>query len=336
LLEHPSKDSLWRTSWVFGYLDLCLFADSKPLVVVENKIDAGFTEHSTISGSEMITIPQLELYDQWLYLENPHAALVLLTQFTEPPEGFLDDVSEHTGLYGNFKISIRRKCLWTAIYTWLAEWAQAVQNHLNERIIFLRILVLEFLHFLEEQKMAPVSLSNSDLQVLKSFFEHEVWRKMQQLLESTRKIVLPKLENPHRLPRALPESHLGHEFDILWDFAYCFEESLMWYIGWGIAGNNGFKALEIPLSEPFPQIFVIATSEKSDIPLRTEDIKYAEESGWTIYDQTQKQKWPRVMKRINAISLNNTGDRFSTEYQQWVMNAAAEANEILKRGHKNR
>ena len=318
----------------FGYLDLCLFVDGKPLVAIENKVAAGFTEHTLMGEGETKAISQMMLYDQWLCTKNPDGALVLLTHFTEGPEGFAER-SPTANISHLFRAPVRNKCLWTTVYGWLAQWRNLVTEQDDIEIASLRKLVGEFLGFLEERKMAPISIRAGDLNVIGSWLEQDVWRKARQVLEETRNIAVPIVPLAYGKPKSFPVTYLAGQYDLLWDWTYCFEKELKWYVGWGLCGRDGLKGLDLRLSGESPYTFVLVTSEKMSIPLSKNTVRRAQSAGWGVRevgDPTPKQRWIRLVKQ-NSCSLLMDQD-FNAQFREWVITAVKEAVSFLQDGHR--
>ncbi len=114
------------------YPDLMLYAgETRPLLIVENKIGSGIGEHDVSQMDEdntevlanhtsdiqtIETIDQLAIYGSWLssQCQEPWpGAIAFLTHFTPPPLGFgLGDRSA----YG---VEWQRVCRWRDIWSWL-------------------------------------------------------------------------------------------------------------------------------------------------------------------------------------------------------------------------
>jgi hypothetical protein len=130
--------------------DLICWQRSLPVILIESKIDAGFTEKQLIS------------YDKWLNEKNPEAVLVLLRKNTEAPEGFLThnacDVCSSSGGY----FIPKRNCIhWQQVYDWLKSFIACEHP--------LKLLAEEFIMFMEEQKMAFNQPSSADFAALQLF-----------------------------------------------------------------------------------------------------------------------------------------------------------------------
>jgi hypothetical protein len=261
-----------------GYLDLCLLADTDVILAVENKINVGFTTHSISEGSQQAeTIPQLEFYDRWLSDNCLEAALVLLTHLTDAPQGFLVDEGDiRSGRAATHKVNVlHRVCRWTTVYEWLMRWYENSANNFkdNPEAVFLRMLTREFLEFLENKNMSVADMESDDLELLDSFFYQDIWKKMRNLADSMRTLVAPLLPNldVHRRPHPPPSTGAWEETQILWDWGYCYEQELEWYIGWGLSGWNGLRGIEVQLPTTL-QAFVLISSDKAKIRLTHDEL----------------------------------------------------------------
>lgn len=104
----------WRTQVAAngGIADLVLFADGKPMLVVENKTWSGFQDHSTDEQQAN----QITTYCRWLSEQSTmpeSCAVLLLTGTTAFPEGFHRDD-------GHYDIACRGQITWAALGRWFA------------------------------------------------------------------------------------------------------------------------------------------------------------------------------------------------------------------------
>jgi len=136
------------------YPDLVGFHKGKPLIVVEAKVGAGFTESVREDDEGHTTIlSQLEAYDGWLYEKNPeNGILVLLSAFTEPPEEFLDMSSTR------YHLPHRHATRWQAVFEQLGKNASSELEH-------------DFKYFLEEVEVAQDAPSRKDFSLLELYMD---------------------------------------------------------------------------------------------------------------------------------------------------------------------
>ena len=158
-----AKDLRWTTQHPIyladnrGYLDLCLLADKRIVLAVENKIGSGFTSHLISEGTEDAgetteELSQLDFYDRWLATNSQGSVLVLLTHLTDAPPDFLafdradGDVHEQPVFHS--------VCRWAAVYDWIAKWREVCGDSLRGKPggALLDGLAGELLRFLEQKK----------------------------------------------------------------------------------------------------------------------------------------------------------------------------------------
>lgn len=105
-----------------GIVDLWLAADNNPVLIIENKINAGFTSHRASDGAEDPDgdwdegLGQLDFYEKYLRAKGGASALILLTYRTEAPGNFNTSGSSLRQSGTVFR-RVRR---WTEIYKWLS------------------------------------------------------------------------------------------------------------------------------------------------------------------------------------------------------------------------
>ncbi len=130
-LDALSIKTQYRTST--GVIpDIVVLNGDRPICVVEVKIDAPLGER------------QLESYDTFLQqvAEGNPTALVLLTQGTQPPEGFTNPADE------TYRTSLRSVTSWNRVAKWFEELSQ--RSDVDEP---LKTLAREFGEFLKEDTM---------------------------------------------------------------------------------------------------------------------------------------------------------------------------------------
>jgi hypothetical protein len=323
-----------------GFLDICLFADSRIILVIENKIAAGFTTHSLFDDKQQVQIrSQMEFYDEWLSSNFPDAGLVLLTHFTDAPPGFLESCQLSKVSAGateeRYKCQIRRMCKWTTIYEWLTRWHEPSESSPTaEGRIFLCSLAKEFLLFLEENNMSASKITSDDVQLLGSFFSQDIWKKVCQTATSARAIASPLLPNLWGQPKSPPQTNAWEGTQILWDWGYCYERELEWYVGWGFSGTNGLRHLDISLDSPM-KAFVLVTSDRSDIPVTADAVRNARTAGWDVFEPGLQQKTVRLIKTVDAQQFTESPDGFSAAFERWHLMAMKEAVDTLEVAHRN-
>lgn len=123
ILKHKNLkgnyEIVWQTQYsiviseTIKYPDLVGFINNKPAIIIEVKINAGFTSrtHEDKEGN-IIQISQLVDYGNWLNNSNEYGVLVLLSHLTPPPFDFLAEGKK----YG---VAERSYITWGRIFHWL-------------------------------------------------------------------------------------------------------------------------------------------------------------------------------------------------------------------------
>ncbi len=332
----PQQPIRWAGG--LGYLDICLTADNDIVLVVENKLGAGFTTHQipgateeTDSSREEAGCDQLTFYEKYLQSKGRMAGLVLLTHMREAPITFLMGQS---GKNGN-GVVFRHVCRWAEVHRWLTQW-QFIPTSTpawDSEGAFLMKLARELAQFLEEQDMIVEDLSGDDLDVMKAFYAQDVPRKMRSLFLSLRKsiLALPALVTPYGGAKATFDT----TNEIAWDWIYCFEQELKWFICWGVAGAGRYGpiAYDIKFDEPLQAFVVIATDDR-EIPVSKVRLQSLDRLGWKAYELPSSTKL-RLVKAVAPSVLLETGSTFNRAFENWATRTASEALEILHAAHED-
>lgn len=254
---------VWKTQYsitisgITKYPDLIGIIDHRPAIIIEVKIGAGFTHrtHQNDDGA-IIHIPQLVDYGNWLYENNNHAFLLLLSHSTPPPCDFLTPGNK----YG---IAQRNHITWNQIYRWLNDgMANAKEN----------CLVEDFKKYLLEQNMAIESPARDDFSVLELLVSGAGKR-----IGDMMKHIRSELEKKYK-------SHMswGKEKSYLNDGLYTIEykQKIVWswvilespeyaFIAWGICFPNELDEWEwrkaCPTLPTVPFVFIGLFSDKTKI-----------------------------------------------------------------------
>jgi hypothetical protein len=324
-----------------GCIDICLLADKQITLVVENKVTARFTEHRLSEGAdeeedsdEHPKRTQLDFYDEWLSEKYPRAALALLTHVTNAPLSFLSAQAAQAGTEPTRNV-FHWVCRWAAVQRWLAEgrYHTATDISSNSQQVFLDMLAGEFREFLEQHNMKKTEIKGPDLDLLVTLLSQDIWNKMRDLMESVRELVWASLSSHYEQPRYFPETKAWKETEILWDWAYCYEKDLRWYIGWGLSGKHGLRHLDIGFGTEL-QAFVVITSddEGREIPSTNEEIQGSQQIGWSVREPTPRNRL-RLIKDVPARVLLTEPDGFNRAFERWTESAAKEAVNILQKAH---
>jgi hypothetical protein len=310
-----------------GIVDLCLFADNFLVLIVENKIDAGFTTHRQSdddeepSESQDAEWTQLEFYERYLTAKGGASGLVLLTHRTAAPEGF----NEKGGVF-------RRVCRWTDLYRWLgcSHFLDRVTEIGSAKANVLHTLASELRQFLEDKQLITREWNNEDLNVMKSFFTPDFPSKLQDLFQSVKDPIgkLPELATYKEWARRSPTFEVRN--GIVWDWLYCIAPELKWFISWGIAGKLPFlRSYGIELETPL-QAVVLIGSDGQDIPYSPEDLEDWRRKDWTVYEKLGNRKL-RLVKAALPEDLFASHTGFRASFETWVIKAVKEGAAGLQR-----
>jgi hypothetical protein len=319
-----------------GYVDLCLIADGDMVLVVENKVNAGFTTHRVSeaagedgNGSEDEGCSQLAFYERYLRSKGKIAGLVLLTHLTEAPSTFLANRTDQD----KTEIVFRHVCRWAETHKWLTRWGLTATSHQtgDPEVSFLTMLAGELAHFLEDQQLSIAELKTDDLNLMQGFFSQKIPRKIRNLLQSVRTSVwaIPGLVTPHNPPRAF----FDKDFQIAWDWVYCFEPELKWFISWGISSGDAFaKSYLIEFETPL-HAFVLIGSDHHEIPVSRAALHACESLGWKVYEPAGNKEL-RLVKTIDPDTLLGAGKTFNGSFEAWATQAVNEGVVTLQSAHE--
>ena len=130
--------------------DTVILGDRRPLALIECKVGAGYTWSGGMdseSGNEP-GIEQLEAYGRWLDTDGHETAvLILLTQYSDPPPGFVSDKK--------FKVKGRSVRRWSDLYRFLT--ANATE-YFSSNIILVKYLC----EFARENNLMIDDIQGSD------------------------------------------------------------------------------------------------------------------------------------------------------------------------------
>lgn len=324
-----------------GYLDLCLFADKRVVLAVENKIGSGFTSHLISQATEDAEetteeLSQLDFYDRWLAANCPGSVLVLLTHLTDAPPDFLAVEGGDADLHG--KPVFHSVCRWAAVYDWIAKWREVSSDSLSGKPegAFLYRLTEEFLRFLEQKNMSVATIKDSDLELIGAYFSQDVWKKLHDLMASVRLRVIPSMVNPRGSPRTVPQTEAWEETQIVWDWAYCCEKELEWYVGWGLSGKHGLRHLDVELDTTL-QAFVVVTNDDGGtrIPFLGEDIERLQKTGWRVCESKTRDQ-VSLVKSMPTRLLAGKPEGFGLAFEVWTEGTVKEGASMLDRIHTRR
>lgn len=188
----------WTTQRVIDggrVLDLMMEVAGRPVLVVENKVHAGFQEHKLDSKSKLQadSQDQLATYGQWLAREADAdwgGAIVLLTHWTPPPSNFVSDAQTYASRY-------------RTIVRWadLSRWLRGVPHSTDDLASDWVKLSGELVGFLREQNMESELATGRDWAALRIYVASadRVKNSVERIWEGARSIWRPicqKLDYP--------------------------------------------------------------------------------------------------------------------------------------------
>jgi hypothetical protein len=295
--------------------DIVLLADDIPLLMVENKVAAGFTTDAVEddSGSERIR-SQLEVYDDWLSALYPDAALVLLTQSTVAPDDFLSATSS------SYQLKHRAVCRWKDIHSWLSAQGSSRFTKAGEMT---RALAVELAQFLEDTTMVEQDLSLMDLGQYEVIFR--LHRSSEALFEEIRRrLYLEKKIWP--APSRKAATKLDLDGGCVWSWHYPAPPR---YVGWGIifpAQSRWDQRWVKTLSRPSG--FCIVASDGEPLRQAQFDAQKLPE-GWLVSDKMGGSASFGAAYTFNLCDVDKDGSTFVAQFADRICQLAEQGNQIL-------
>lgn len=294
--------------------DAVLVIDGRPVLIVENKVAAGFTLHETSDGSEPPT-SQLRVYGRWLAENNPDAGIVLLTHATEPPDDFLDDTSD----YG---VALRGICRWRRIYGWLLRAASSTATAAA------RNLAREFARFLEE-----IPMGVDDPGALEFSLTHAYYRLAYTRLENAFRDIDRFLHACYPDGRDFSSrTNVGFDGCLVWRWFRpgLPEHQPRWYVGWGIRFPTDLPPA-FRLEPPLPaheMAVVFLESDGKDFPSHLID-RDRRPPGWHWPEQVQLQAHVGPVRTRPLVELYSSPRGFAEELKIWLKPCLDDATAIF-------
>jgi hypothetical protein len=255
-----------------------------------------------------------------------------LTHFTPAPQTFaVEQDSDKPSQTGDI---FRRVCRWSDAYRWISQFEQSATKDYEggPKRNFLVFLVGEFSQFLEEERMNVTETKNDDLELMRGFFSRGLPRKMRDLMGAARSSVaaLPALVSAGQYGKA--RALLDKENPLVWDWVYCFEQNLKWFVSWGVSGKDGLRAYKIELASPL-KCFVLVGSDSREIPISSAQLQPYRDLGWSIYEPSSGQKL-RLVKTVEPALLLEGNAGFNSSFEHWVTGTVNEAIALLGSARK--
>jgi len=286
------------------YPDLIGYAKGKPVVVVEVKVGAAFTQSQKENedGSKEL-LSQLQRYGQWLHAENAGSGiLILLSAFTQPPADFLDEEPDE------YAIKERHATTWQRVFE---------QLDTQEGVPLER----DYKQFLEEAKVAVNNPTRKDFSILELYLDGP-YERITHALKSIRAQLAREYPNSFNWGRDEKPQSLGFQYE--WQNASATNWAMLpktkdAYFHWGVkfpvdVNLQSSWASEHPQLEKSIGVFfgISADYEEDD-----EALKKAAPSGWSIsMVDSGNCEYPVIC--FTPLDTILEGDNFAEECFNWL------------------
>lgn len=283
------------------YLDLVLECDGVPLMVIENKLAADFTDG------------QLQAYGAWIDEKSGACgALVLLTRWTLPPDNFLD---AGNGLYG---APLRSVCQWSSLCKWLKTLlSRTKETQETKASNGFRFLAEEFSKFLEEELNVNNTLNMTDFALI------QLSRKPLNIVRSLIGDVTLPVDLQSSFGRIKEENQWpGKPLFLSWAYWTNSNAEKQWYVSWGLTIESG-EIWGTTFEFKQPTAVVRIGADKAEHPIPIDKLKNDEKmKGWEVGNG-----W--VQKSVGISELLSRDPDFEGEYRRWMNRALGEAKDIF-------
>jgi len=288
-----------------GIMDVVLFADGTPRLVIENKTWSGFQDHS----SDEEEANQLHTYGRWLKQQCPTGTpcgILLITGTTSSPPDFHGE--------GTYAVSARAQITWAGVGRWLGARLSADEGSASTWCD----LAADLVHFIREKKLSSEIFVASDVSAVDLVLPTmDRWAATFDNIWQGGLPVWSDFLNP-RVSDLLFRTEAG----MLWHWRYSqVPAATKTYVGLGLRfpeQSQWYEGLSLPSRPHF--IFILA-SDKGSLEGATEL-----PSGW-IYDEEDGQ----FLLAREVDSFGDRPDRRVDQLQEWARTAMKEAGSILKK-----
>lgn len=324
-------EAVWRSqhpiSWegTTKYPDLMYFYGGKPLVLVEVKIWAQFTQRTTLNQeNETLTFGQLQDYGNWLNSVNPSGAMILLSHGTQAPRDFLAADS----IYG---IPNRNIASWQRVYNWLGEVLKCSNA--------VPCITSDFMAFLREMNMAHDPPKHSDFSVFELFVNGPGLR-IGNSFSYTRQALqerFPQGVSWGAEVKALGEYQyrIDYERKVVWSWAVLADDEYS-YVGWGLIFPDDVDVWDLRRSfgqlpkEPF--LFLTLASSGQTVQARFKETRDARPSDWSWAqdDSVAGDYCPLGLIWTPLSPLLAYDADFTSQFSEWVSKHFAEASDFFQ------
>ena len=280
-----------------GRCDIVLNDEKGPLLIIEAKIRAGYSEsHSRSSSSEedkgfrIKDRHQLVRYGQWLSekCKTPEwrGALVLLTHFTEPPDDFISNEEE------KYHVEFTSVCRWSRVFLWLKKLGQKNSKSNSQSVYF---LANQLEKFLEEDNMNSETITIENLDAAKPFVIGEHAERIAASFSAIRGRLKPALKKLTEKRTIVDKTE--ERFSLPGSICdYCFFKSSGhlrdWCVEWGLCWPESPWAIDLRKhghSIPGEVLWYIAVydgGDNVDVQKNTKDLSQLERdlpNSWKIW-----------------------------------------------------
>lgn len=290
-------------------LDLLMEIDQRPMLVIENKIGAGFQDYGEDrdDAAGLSKRGQLASYGHWLAAETVQTwggGLVLLTHWTPAPLDF----STAEEAYG---CRHRTTFKWTDFSRLLARTLRSSEGDVDEWVFFGR----ELLAFLREQNMDSELATGSDLAALQIYVASadRVRHSVEHIWEGAKDIWKPLCtQSPYPI-------EVSTQYGCVWKFRYLSRADLRRsFIATGIRypALSQHPAYSDPEGEPY--LFVELGSDDDNSPI--DRLSMSED--WESYDDQR-------IAKLSIRELPVDPEQFVAEASKWALARFIEAAPLL-------
>ena len=291
--------------------DIVMSCEGNDFCIIENKLAAPFTNNQ-LADYDKFLIEQQPNTEQQDTLPAPNPALILITQYTGPPEGFL----ESSGDYGT---GVRSVAYWWQIADWIDQ-RLAQQDSVGSEW---RHIAYQLRELMVEWRMTVKDLSLDDLAALRLFLASGTKYRVESAFSEIRRHFNLGHQNPYRFKNNYPKWEKDYPVYLDWiegnqgDFSF----------GWGVvfeSEQQPYFADPIEPAVPKQDVACCYLSVKSDFS--NDDI--GKHKGWHV-PQSLDEKW--IYRCRDMRELVSSPNGFTASMADWVDESLKQAKEIHKR-----
>ena len=291
--------------------DIVMRCRGKDFCIIENKLAAPFTNNQ-LADYDKFLIEQQPDTEQQDTLPAPNPALILITQYTGPPEGFL----ESSGDYGT---GVRSVAYWWQIADWIDQ-RLAQQDSVGSEW---RHIAYQLRELMVEWKMTVKDLSLDDLAALRLFLASGTKYRIESAFSEIRRHFNLGHQNPYRFKNNYPKWEKDYPVYLDWiegnqgDFSF----------GWGVVFESEQQPyFDGPMKPAVPEqdlticYLHVGTDFSNDY--------IGKHKGWHV-PQSLDEKW--IYRCRDMRELVSSPNGFTASMADWVDESLKQAEEIHKR-----